>query len=85
MGIKAGGAIRGVRVLVSEDSCPACRALAETTYIPDNAPVLPLASRTHAGGCCCAYTPVMQSEVGFSPPDAQPQRPRSDGAAPEEI
>ena len=64
MGIKAGGSIRGVRVLVSEDSCPTCRALAESTYTPDNAPVLPLAGCTHPTGCRCAYTLVMHAEPG---------------------
>jgi hypothetical protein len=59
LGMKAKGSIRGVRVLVAEDSCPACRALAEAEYTPDNAPILPLAECRHPSGCRCAYTPVM--------------------------
>ena len=59
LGMKAKGSITGVRVLASEDSCPACRALAAGVYQPEDAPILPLAECTHAGGCRCAYTPVM--------------------------
>jgi hypothetical protein len=61
LGMKAKGSIIGVRILVSEDSCLACRNLAEAVYTPDSAPILPLAECTHVGGCRCAYTPVMSS------------------------
>ncbi len=61
LGMKAKGAIIGVRVLVSEASCPTCCALADQVYTPDTAPHLPHAGCTHPEGCRCAYTPVMRS------------------------
>jgi hypothetical protein len=61
LGMKAKGAIIGVRVLVSEASCPTCRAMADQVYTPDTAPHLPHAGCTHPEGCRCAYTPVMRS------------------------
>lgn len=61
LGMKAKGAIVGVRVLVSESSCPTCRALADQVYTPDTAPHLPHPGCTHPEGCRCAYTPVMRS------------------------
>lgn len=61
LGMKAKGAIVGVRVLVSESSCPTCRAMADQVYTPDTAPHLPHAGCTHPDGCRCAYTPVMRS------------------------
>lgn len=61
LGMKAKGSIVGVRILVSEASCPTCRALADQVYTPDTAPHLPHADCTHPDGCRCAYTPVMRS------------------------
>ena len=61
LGMKAKGAIVGVRVLVSESSCPTCRAMADQVYTPDTAPHLPHPGCTHPDGCRCAYTPVMRS------------------------
>ena len=61
LGMKAKGPIVGVRVLVSESSCPACRAMADQLYTPDTAPLLPHPGCTHPQGCCCAYAPVMRS------------------------
>ena len=63
LGMKAKGAIVGVRVLVSESSCPTCRAMAEQVYTPDTAPHLPHPGCTHPDGCRCAYTPVMRSHA----------------------
>jgi hypothetical protein len=62
LGIRAGGAIRGVRVLVADDACPTCRALADIVYDPADAPLIPIAGCTHAGGCRCAYATVMLYE-----------------------
>lgn len=61
LGMRAKGAIVGVRVLAADDSCPTCRALAEQVYTPDNAPTLPHAGCSHPEGCRCAYGPVMRS------------------------
>src|SRR5262245_54293744 len=61
LGMKAKGAIVGVRVLVSDDSCPTCQAMAAEVYTPDTAPRLPHPGCTHPAGCRCAYTPVMRS------------------------
>jgi hypothetical protein len=59
LGMKAGGAIRGVRVLAGADSCAACRAAAQGEYLPNEAPIIPIAGCTHPEGCRCAYAPVM--------------------------
>ncbi len=62
LGVKAGGSIEGVKILVSEDSCPACRAVGERIYAPQEAPLLPLIDCTHTRGCRCAYTLVMKTD-----------------------
>lgn len=62
LGMRARGAIRGVRIITSDDSCPACRATADKTFLPDDAPIIPIAGCTHPEGCRCAYTPVMTYE-----------------------
>ena len=63
LGIKAGGTIQGIRVLVGEESCPTCRANAERVFTPDDVPILPLAGCTHPDGCRCAYTLAMKSSL----------------------
>ncbi len=60
LGMRAGGAIRGVRILAASDSCPACQALAGAVYHPDEAPLIPIAGCTHPQGCRCVYRPVME-------------------------
>lgn len=85
LGMKAKGAIVGVRVLASDDSCPACRALAETVYTPDNAPMLPHAGCTHPEGCRCAYTPVMRTHEQLAAlihGGARPEAASDDGVGP---
>ena len=62
LGIRAGGAIRGIRILVSDDACAACRAVADIVYDPDDAPLIPISSCVHQGGCRCAYATVMLYE-----------------------
>jgi hypothetical protein len=69
LGMRAHGAIRGVRIIAGSDSCPACRALARGVYSPDEAPIIPIAGCTHPDGCRCAYRAVMTYET-FDAPDA---------------
>ena len=64
MGMKAGGSIRGVRVLAGPDSCPSCRSLAGVVYSLDDAPDLQNPGCTNPNGCRCAYRPVMTYEEG---------------------
>lgn len=59
LGIKAKGAIRGVRIITGSDSCPICKAHEGQTYDPDCAPMIPIPGCTHTKGCRCAYSPVM--------------------------
>ena len=49
-----------VRLLVAEDSCPACQAL-EGTYEKDSVPVLPVEGCSHATGCRCFYQPYLNT------------------------
>ena len=72
LGLKARGAIRGVRILTGSDSCPVCQAHAGVIYHPDAAPAIPIAGCSHPDGCRCSYTPVMTHEGGH------------EGATPEE-
>lgn len=56
LGIKAGGAIRGIRILTGEGTCDTCLSHANAIYSPDDAPKLPHQDCTHSEGCRCAYT-----------------------------
>ena len=47
-----------VRILVAEDSCPACQAL-EGTYEKDAVPILPVEGCSHRLGCRCFYQPYL--------------------------
>ncbi|HVC34051.1 MAG TPA: hypothetical protein VNL16_11120 [Chloroflexota bacterium] len=62
LGMKARGAIRGVRILTGPDSCPTCRVHAGIVYRLDDAPIVPIAGCSHPGGCHCAYSAVMTYE-----------------------
>jgi hypothetical protein len=75
LGIKAGGALQGVRVVASEDSCRACSALAGITYDPDAAPIIPVVECTSPGGCRCAYAAVMAYDLAGLKPDHRPKGP----------
>jgi hypothetical protein len=55
--IKAGLATK-VRILVSDDSCPVCKA-AEGVYAFDDVPPLPHEGCSHPAGCRCFYAPVL--------------------------
>jgi hypothetical protein len=50
--------VRSVRVLVADDSCPACQAL-EGTYEKDEVPTLPVKGCSHGLGCRCFYQPYL--------------------------
>lgn len=63
LGLKAHGAIQGVRIITGAHSCATCQALAERVYHPDEAPLIPIAGCTSPEGCCCAYTPAMDYEL----------------------
>jgi hypothetical protein len=63
LGIKAGGAIAGVRVVPTLDSCSACLALGGRIYDPDTAPLIPVAHCANLVGCRCAYAAVMAYEM----------------------
>jgi len=63
LGIKAGGYIRGVRIVIDTDGCEACRALdTSIEYSPDDAPHLPLIDCTKGLHCRCVYRPAMTFE-----------------------
>lgn len=65
LGMKARGSIRGVRIVVDPEGCPASRAIdAGATYHPDDAPRLPLPDCHKGKGCRCVYRPVMVYETG---------------------
>jgi len=50
--------VKFVRLLVSDDSCPACQAL-EGTYEKDTVPTLPVEGCSHESGCRCFYQPYL--------------------------
>jgi hypothetical protein len=47
-----------VRLLVADDSCPACQAL-EGAYQKDAVPKLPVEGCSHELGCRCFYKPYL--------------------------
>jgi len=47
-----------VRLIVSDDACPACR-LAEGEFTKDRVPPLPVPGCSHAQGCRCFYQPAL--------------------------
>ncbi len=64
LGMKAGGSIVGVGILLGQDPCEAAAALdPETIYHPDDAPLLPLETCPRGGQCQCVYRPVMAYQV----------------------
>jgi hypothetical protein len=76
LGMKAGGAIQGVRVITASDSCPVCLALAGRVYDPDEAPVIPVGDCTDPGGCRCAYGAVMAYDLTGVDADDRPKGSR---------
>ena len=63
LGIRAKGAIAGVRIETSSESCQIARALpSEAVYQPEDAPHLPLPDCPLGRRCPCVYRPVMKYE-----------------------
>jgi hypothetical protein len=75
LGMKAGGAIQGVRVITATESCAACVALAGKVYDPDEAPLIPIDNCVTPGGCRCAYAAVMAYDVVGFEADDRPKGP----------
>jgi hypothetical protein len=50
--------VKFVRILVAEDSCPACQAL-EGTFEKGEVPTLPVEGCSHSLGCRCFYQPYL--------------------------
>jgi MoaA/NifB/PqqE/SkfB family radical SAM enzyme len=66
LGMRARGAIRGIKIITAPDSCPICQSLAGTVYQPDTTPVIPIEQCSSPQGCRCNYSPLMTFE------DAEP-------------
>lgn len=76
LGLRAGGSLRGVRIVVAEDACSAAQKLPpETVYHPDDAPRLPLSGCPQGRRCTCVYRPVMTYENTDEPDDSSGERP----------
>jgi hypothetical protein len=56
--IEEGGIATKVRIMVSHDSCPVCRAF-EGAYEFGQVPELPHEGCSHPAGCRCVYAPVL--------------------------
>jgi hypothetical protein len=67
LGMKAKGEILGARIIPGSKDCAVAQSLANKTYLPDDAPLIPIAQCTLPGGCMCAYTPVMTYETERAP------------------
>ena len=50
--------VKNIRLVVSDDCCPACRE-AEGTYEKNEAPSLPVDGCSHNLGCRCFYEPML--------------------------
>ena len=67
LGMRAKGSFAGVRILMDQNGCDACRALEpDAIYHPDDAPHLPLPACSKGKRCQCVYRPVMKYETGES-------------------
>ncbi|MCA9866585.1 MAG: hypothetical protein KC410_08870 [Anaerolineales bacterium] len=63
LGMRAKGSIRGVRIEVDGEGCPASRSLdPDAEFSPDDAPHLPLPECSKGLHCRCVYRPVMSYE-----------------------
>ena len=64
LGMKAKGAIAGVRIEVDPECCAVCAALDESAvHHPDDAPHLPPEQCARGQHCTCVYRPVMNYEL----------------------
>ena len=52
--------VKNIRVVVSDDACPACREF-ERTYDKESVPNLPVNGCSHDLGCRCFYEPTLNS------------------------
>ncbi len=59
--------VKGVMVLATNDSCPACKQLDRVAFPLKQPPKLPNPQCTHRKGCRCALAPVTKTwaELGF--------------------
>lgn len=57
---RANPRVMRIRVIVSDQACPVCRAM-EGEYSPDEVPPLPTKGCSHADGCRCFYEPVLDA------------------------
>jgi hypothetical protein len=73
LGIKAHGEIRGARIIPGSVECETAMSVSGKTYLPDDAPIIPIQACTLSGGCRCSYTPVMNYEPQSS--DASQSEP----------
>lgn len=65
LGMKAKGAIVGVRIERDSAGCEACQQLdPNALYSPDDAPHLPLPNCSKGLACRCVYRPMMRYEQG---------------------
>jgi MoaA/NifB/PqqE/SkfB family radical SAM enzyme len=62
LGMRAHGAIHGIRIVSAPDSCSSCQRLAGKVYQPDETPVIPIQECSHPQGCRCVYSPLMSFE-----------------------
>jgi hypothetical protein len=62
LGMRARGALQGIKIITAPDSCSACQALADTVYHPDQTPIIPIEQCSNRQGCRCTYSPMMTFE-----------------------
>jgi hypothetical protein len=60
---RAGGAIRGIRIVVAPDGCTACRELDGVACQSEQAPIIPNVRCINRQGCRCAYLPTEAYEI----------------------
>ena len=59
--LQANPRVRNVRLVVSDDCCPACHET-EGTFLKERTPSLPVEGCSHPLGCRCFYEPML-SEI----------------------
>jgi sulfatase maturation enzyme AslB (radical SAM superfamily) len=62
LGMRAHGAIRGLRIITAPGSCSSCQRLGGRVYQPDETPMIPIKECTNPQGCRCVYSPLMSFE-----------------------
>jgi len=66
LGMRAHGAIHGIKIITAPGSCSSCQSLAGAVYQPDETPVIPIKECRNPRGCRCVYSPVMTFEQSGS-------------------